>query len=473
MKLIIWIVLIGILLFVIPLGFRGLCEPDEGRYAEIAREMIEIENFSEPQLNYIKHFHKPPLVYWLVATSFSIFGINEFTARLPIAIIAILGLFIVFFLAINMGKSKQIAYFSSLILATSIQYFVWSQVLSSDMVFSFFIYLSILGFWIGYLKKSNYMYLLYVGLAFAFLVKGPVALVIVFSIIVIYSLVSKEFIIFKRLKALKGLLLFLLIVSPWFIYVCIKNPGLSKYLILDQTFDRLFTDKHGRDGHMLYFIPVLAIGLLPWIMFLPKIVMKYWSFKEKGKENLFLFLWIVIPLLFFSFSSSKLPGYILPIYPPLAILIASYICEKGYYKIFTVVMASISVILLVGALSLPFYEEDLKGNLSIRKAAKYINENSTPEDIIVNYKCFLQGLPFYVKKRVVLVEKRRETNFNKDSEELSKYLFKDIGDFWDHVDRKNKIWIFCKKKDYKDLINNSPIKLNKKWEKSEFVLTTN
>lgn len=442
---IIILVITGSVLFLSLLGLRGLCEPDEGRYAEISREMVESGDWLTPRLNYIKHFHKPPLVYWMTAAGFTLFGMNEFTARLPAAILGILGLVITYRLSIQMGRDKDAGLFSGIVLATTLQYFGWTQVLSSDMVFGFFILLAFYGFW----ARS---YLFYIGMAFAFMTKGPVG-VIIPALVILFTR-GKVF------NVLKGIILFLLIVSPWFIYVCSKNPGLLRYFLFYQSLNRLFTDVHGRGGNIFYFIPVLLIGGLPWIIFMP------WAFKIKDKANLFLAMWIVIPVIFFSLSGSKLPGYILPIYPAISIFTGNYFKQK---KVFFILCITVSFAYLLGAGIIAKNEEKLGENLSIRKAAGIIKRYGSPEDKVINFRCFLQGLPFYLKKRVVLANRRRETQFEEDMSGHEEYLIPEIEEF----KVEGRFWTFTKLKDYPDLLKGSADSLYEIWRSAEYILVSN
>lgn len=441
------IIIVGAILFLSLLGLRGLCEPDEGRYAEISREMLEGGDWLTPRLNYIKHFHKPPLVYWLVSISFISFGMNEFTARLPAAVLGIFGLVITYHLSIRMGRDKAASFFSSLILATTLQYFSWTQVLSSDMVFSFFILLAFYGFW----TKS---YLFYPGIALAFLTKGPVAIIIPGLVIGVYMLITKE----KIFNVLKGIILVLVIASPWFIYVCVKNPGLFRYFVFFQSLGRLFTDVHGRSGNILYFIPVVLIGGLPWIVFLP------WALRAKDRVSLFLLLWIILPIVFFSISGSKLPGYVLPVYPAIAIVAGNYLKGKRLYNLIFIVC----VIYLAGTVIISKNEERLGGNLSIRRPAGIIKEYGSLLDKAINFRCFLQGLPFYLKKRIILVEKNREVQFEEDKDVLKDYLVSNID-----IRDNERFWCFTKVEDYSDLLKNSPTALYEIWRGSDYILVSN
>lgn len=449
------LIIIGVILFFTFLGFRGLCEPDEGRYAEISREMRESGDWLTPRLNYIKHFHKPPLVYWLVNLSFLFFGMNEFTARLPVAILGVIGMVITYLLSIRMGRDKTASFFSSLVLVTTLQFFIWTQVLSSDMVFGFFILLAFYGFW----TRS---YLFYFGVAMAFMIKGPVGVIVPCLVIGVYILVTKEG-FFEIKKFLLGGIMFFIITSPWFIYVCNKNPGLFRYFLFFQSLDRLFTDIHGRGGNILYFIPVLIIGGLPWILFMPRVL------RIKDSVSLFLFLWLVIPIIFFSFSGSKLPGYILPVYPAMAIFTGGYLGKKRFYKLFS----GLFIVYLVGTGILPRFEDRLGDNLSIRKPASIIKKFGDKEDKIVNFRCFLQGLPFYLGKRIILVEKDREIQFEEDVGIHKDYLIPNLDEFFENLKDGEHFWCFTKLEDYSDLKKGSPMPLYEIWKASGYILVSN
>lgn len=473
MKYVFLIIAIGTVLYLSLLGLRGLCEPDEGRYAEISREMIEKKDFLQPRLNYIKHFHKPPLAYWLVVSSFYMFGMNEFTARFPVAVLAIGGLVITFFFALLVGRNRKCAFVSAMVMATSFQYFVWSQVLSSDMIFSFFVYLSLFGFWSCYRGHKNAIYVFYLGMAFAFMVKGPVAVIIPFLIIIVYAWWAKEWGLFRQIKLLPGVILFLILVSPWFICVCLKNPGLFRYFLFNQSLGRFLTTTHGREGNVLYFVPILLIGFLPWLWFLPGALKKLRPTKRTDKPLLFLFVWAAVPVLFFSLSGSKLPGYILPIYPALAILVGTYIYEKGYFRSFVILCISASIVYLAGTAFLPKIEDRLDSNLSIRRIAQYIKEQSLPEDKIVNFRCFLQGLPFYLEKRVILMEEEREIQFEENMDLHKDYMFSSIDEFPELVREDERIWCFSTVEDYEELQEKAPLALKKLWQASRYVLVSN
>jgi 4-amino-4-deoxy-L-arabinose transferase-like glycosyltransferase len=463
MSKILYLIIICLLLFFSLLGLRGLCEPDEGRYAEISREIIESGDWLTPRLNYIKHFHKPPLVYWCTALSFLIFGENEFSARFPITLMGLIGVLLVYSFSQKMGLDRKTSFFSSIVLATTFQYFVWTQILSSDMVFSVFLLLAFYGFW-------TRTYLFYVGMAIAFMVKGPVAVIIPFLVIGLYLLISKEKYGYGKARIFKGIALFFLITTPWFIYVCVKNRDLFNYFIFYQSLERVFTSVHGRGSSIFYYIPIVFLGGMPWIVFLPFVFKR---FNIKDKQVLFLALWFIVPLVFFSFSRSKLPGYILPVLPSMALLVGRYLALKNLFKLSYMIFGTFGIIYLIGIGILPKYEESFGDNFSTRKPAAIIKKYASESDKIINFRCFLQGLPFYVNKRVILVQKKRETQFEENNDSFKGYFYEDMKSFSEDLKNGERFWCFCKQKDYEDMVKLSPLQLYEIWESNKYVLVSN
>ena len=305
------------------LGGADFFEPDEGRNAEKAREILLLNDWVTPHENFLPVLDKPVFFYWLVAFSYKIFGVAEWSARLPSAVFALGCLFLVYHFARRWWGSWA-AMWSVLILLTSVEFFLLARIVRSDMILTFCATLALCSFYSAIHTESEtakklHCLLMYGALGAGTLVKGLIGLVIPGMVFFVYLLLTDHsWPILRRLHLLHGALLFLLIVIPWYLWVDARNPGYLRYFFWDEHFTRYLTDEFNRDESWFYFFIVATVGFLPWTFFLPFVARDLW--RSSDDKNVFLVLWLFLPFLFFSFSSSKLPQYLLPIYPAMALL---------------------------------------------------------------------------------------------------------------------------------------------------------
>lgn len=309
------------LFFMLFLGHLPLLDPDEGRYAEIPREMLERGDFITPQLNYVKYFEKPPLHYWLNAFSQFVFGRTEFAARFPSALLGLCGVL----LTCHAGRrlfGRREGLFGALILGASVGFVSLARMNSIDMTLSFFMTATLFAFLLasreGETRKGIYYHLFYLFAALTVLAKGLIGIVLPGGIVFLYLLLTRRWRILFEMRLLTGIPLFFAVCAPWFVLVSLKNPEFPNFFFIHEHFKRFTTKVHGRYEPPWFFIPVLLGGLFPWTFFLPETVRNVW--KGASREKLYLFLWAGVILLFFSMSSSKLIPYILPVFPALALL---------------------------------------------------------------------------------------------------------------------------------------------------------
>lgn len=311
------------------LDYRKLIRPDEGRYAEIAREMAVTGDWVTPRLNGIKYFEKPPLQYWATATTFKVFGEDEWTARLWPGLTGFAGLLLTFFAGKRLF-GRDTAILSTAMLSSSLIYFLIGHLNTLDMGLTFFLHLALSGFLVANQPGAppasirRWMMAAWAALALAVLTKGLVAPVLLGGTLVAYSLTRRDWSPWRRLELARGLPLFLLITAPWFIAVSLNNPEFFNFFFVHEHFERFLTKVHRRDEPPWFFLPVLAAGALPWtLMVVQGIAASLRIPREKGFDaRWFLLLWIALVFAFFSISSSKLPSYILPLFPALAWLVA-------------------------------------------------------------------------------------------------------------------------------------------------------
>ncbi len=477
--LVLGITILILMVYFVPLGRHGLLEPDEGRYAEIPREMIESGDFVTPRLNYVKYFEKPVMLYWMNAASFMAFGENEFAARFPTALCAVLGALITaLFGASIYGRRAGVT--AGAVMALSLLYFAIGTITLTDMPLSFFLTAALCSFYYGHIKNNRKWYLVfYASAALGLLSKGLVAIVLPGGIIFWYIIFTKKWRLILDALYLPGIALFFAIAAPWFYMVSRENPDFLYFFFIREHFLRYATKMHSRYEPFWFFVPMIPVGLMPWTgfffsLFSKESVLRTPDNGDIKDANIFLICWFSVIFAFFSFSSSKLIPYIVPCFPPLAVLIAADLDRMIFRKkwhgkglllsiisggLFSAALITytitggrvdpsqalpfalaISAGLLAGpVIALFFTQKDRKGfdkavaalcfsavlyigahygvydimgkTRSTKGISEVIIKEKLPCETIAVYGEILQGIPFYTKERVMLIDSIGELEF--------------------------------------------------------------
>lgn len=318
--------LLGCLLF-IGLGSAPLIDPDEGRYAEIPREMLEKGDFVTPTLNYVKYFEKPPLLYWLNAASMTVFGHNEFAARVPSALSGLVTILLVYAIGRRL-YDRRTGLLAALILGSSTGFLLLSRIILTDMLLTCCLSTALFAFLLAVqttgIYRRRWFYLFFAACGLSVLAKGLIGIVLPGGILFWYLLLSRQWRILREIPWIGGLVVLLAVCAPWFILVSRQNPEFAQFFFIHEHFQRFTSKVHGRYQPAWYFVPIILVSLFPWSLSIPATLLRnIASWHGKGNTTThFLVIWPVIIFTFFSLSSSKLAPYMLPIYPPLAILIA-------------------------------------------------------------------------------------------------------------------------------------------------------
>ena len=313
---------------------REFFHPDEGRYAEIPREMVASGDWITPRLNGLKYFEKPVLQYWITAVSYLVLGEEEFVARLWPALAGFLTLFLVY----RMGRrlaGVRAGVLAAAALATTFQFFVFSQIVTLDMGLSFFLTLALYGFVASQdvraipTRQRNSAVLMWAAMALAVLSKGLVGVVLPALVLIAYIVIERDWKLLGRLHWGIGIPVFLSIALPWFIWVQVRNPEFFQFFFIREHFGRYALDEHRRAGGWYYFLAMLLLGSLPWPFMYFRAMVASWRSSPihqfEINPNRLLILWVIVITAFYSVSRSKLPGYILPVYPALAVLLGCYV----------------------------------------------------------------------------------------------------------------------------------------------------
>lgn len=296
-----------------------LTDPDEVFYSQTAKEMIEADSLWTPVMFGLPQFEKPPLFYWLLIGSFKTLGVTPLAARLAPALFGFLGVLLTFYFCRRVFD-QEVAYFSSIILATSGLYLGLSKAVLTDIVLSVCMTAAFYAFYLWFLERKEYwLYAYAVAAGLAVLTKGPVAIVILGAVCVLFLVIEKEF---GRLKAFvfhPWVLVFAAVCCPWYIDMIAKYGRVfTDEFFINDNWRRIVEAEHSRADRWHFYPMIMTVALFPWIFYLAFLGRRVKAFK---REHIFLAVWVAVTFLIFQCAHSKLASYILPLWPAWVILI--------------------------------------------------------------------------------------------------------------------------------------------------------
>jgi 4-amino-4-deoxy-L-arabinose transferase-like glycosyltransferase len=342
------------------IGDYPLMDLDEPRYPEAAREMIESSQYWVPMTNGKMLFEKPILIYWSLILSFKTFGITEFAARLPSVIAGSLTVAMTYVF----GRFFKIGLCASLILLSSVEFFVISRMSIPEMLLNLFIISSIAVYFLisQNLINKNYFYLMALLMAFGFLAKGPLAIFVPGLVIFTYTIlqhVLKDQSIQEKIKLILenkkiviiSSLIFLLVGLSWYVVAhVITDGGFTKQFFLTENLQRYTSTLSGHKFPWWFYLGVAFIGFMPWSIFIPAYLVKFKENLSKSNPNfqlkIFSLGWVISNILFFSSSGTKLYNYVFSIFFPLSILAALWFLEQSQKRTQAILFTSIAITLI-------------------------------------------------------------------------------------------------------------------------------
>ncbi len=315
---------VGVLAFMVfffHLGSYGLWEPDEARYAEIAREMLSSGNFLVPHLNYVPYIEKPPLLYWMTSLAFHFLGTNEFAARLVPALSALGGVIATYWFGRRAFDHRR-GLLAAAILITSPIYTVMAQVLITDMLLTVLLTVAFFSLFLQWREGGRWWLAIYPAAGLAVLTKGPVGVILPGLAGLLFLWRQGELRAgLKKFHLVAGALIIAAVVLPWFVAIAIRQPGFIDFYFVREHFRRAFVSTYSHGEPFYFYLPVLLVGLLPWSICLPLLL----SDATRGPARSFCAIVAGIVVALFSAANAKLMPYVLPAVPPLAILLADSI----------------------------------------------------------------------------------------------------------------------------------------------------
>jgi 4-amino-4-deoxy-L-arabinose transferase-like glycosyltransferase len=320
-------------LFFFGLSYFGLLGADEPRYAQVAREMLARHDWVTPTLGGQPWLEKPALYYWQTIIAYSLFGVTDWAARLASAVDATLMVVAVYLFLRRFRPGFQLD--GALMTASASGVIGFARAASTDMPLAAMFTVAMLAWYAWYESDSKrYLALSYIFLGLAALAKGPVAPFFAVVVVVLFAAAKGEYRLIKRTLWIPGIALFCVVALPWYVAVQLRNPEFFRVFILQHNLARFGSDLYHHTEPFWYYLPVILLGLVPWTIFviaaLVESIRVWWTekrevFRSGDPLPIFLVIWLLLPIVFFSFSASKLPGYILPAVPAGTLLLAEYV----------------------------------------------------------------------------------------------------------------------------------------------------
>ena len=432
-----WILLLlvlAVILRLLTLGMYPLMDTTEARYGEIARKMVELNDWITPWFDYgVPFWGKPPLSFWMTAASFKLFGINEFTARAPHWALGIITVWLVWKTAIKRSQSE--ALYAVTLLFGSGLFFMASGMVMTDMALTLSAVISLRGFWLGMYgepeQKIWQRWLLFVGFGIGLLAKGPIALILFGAPILVWVVLSKNIAkVWRELPWIRGIFLTLAIAMPWYVVAELRTPGFLNYFIIGEHWHRFVTpgwngDLYGsahKYRHGTIWLFALA-DLLPWSLLVP-IASFIWrtdinvvKLEKFDSWSFYLICWGLIPCIFFTLAGNILWAYVLPGMPALALWAASYLAKFPRQNVEKLLICGLALSCI--AYSVFLISLNLSGR-SDNKSAKplitaYLAQRKGSETLVIVGGGRLFSAAFYSKGKA-----ERIADFNQLSQRLKK-----------------------------------------------------
>lgn len=464
--------LIGIFYF-LWLGSYPYFTPDEGRYSEVAREMLATGDFITPRVNGVAFLDKPVLYYWLQATAMKMFGVNEWAVRFFPAVFGIFGCLVVY-LSGHKLFNRRTGILSAIILAASPLYFGGSHYANLDLEVAVLVSTSLLAFLAATESQGKLRGTLfttaYIFASLAFLTKGLIAIAFPVMITGLWILMLQRWKLLANMRLGTGVILFAVITTPWFYLVQKANPEFLHFFFVTQQVTRFLSQaEFNNKSPFWFYVPVVLAGFMPWSGFAFQSIIKHiktcWRARTEHAPQLYLLLWLIVVFTFFSIPRSKTVSYILPVFPPLALLTGKYLADYWQIKtrrtgismgVFFVIglnvvigsalfvlpkywvdvpldfipvlflagcellISALLLTLMMGRLRTPaiFFicaVTSITMLLTFSGGARYLNQNSAKpvietlkpllkqDDVVANYFKFYQDVPLYLERTIVLV----------------------------------------------------------------------